>query len=138
MTTAIQQTSLPRRQTQIQFLPSHRWACCGKTGTGKTVFLKWWGAHWYHNGWPVVIIDIKRKFVTVFANTPEEATLLRPYCIDGTGELIPGCSAVIYHPSLPGWQDETLNRLLLAILAHGNIVLIVDEVGGVADESHCP
>lgn len=122
----------------IRFDPSQRWAVSGKTGTGKTIFEKWWLQHWYVAGWQIVIIDIKRKFAAEFAARPEDATLLRPFVIDETAAIVPGCPVMIYHPSLPGWSDDKLNRLFLAILAQGHIVLALDEVAGVADESHTP
>lgn len=134
------QTSLARRSTLIKFNPRQRWSCCGKTGTGKTVWEKWWLAHWYAGGWPILVIDIKRKFAPLdeLAREPELATLEHPYSIDGSAQLIPGCRVMVYHPSIPGWKDERLNNLLLQVLARGNMVVAFDEVNGVADESHQP
>lgn len=133
-----QQSSLPRHSVNIQFNPSERWAVSGKTGEGKTVFERWWLQHWYSARWPIVIIDIKRKFAKRFAAKPEDATVFTPYCIDATADLVPGCKVMLYHPTLPGWKDERLNRLLLRILSLGNIVLAFDEVNGVANEHSAP
>lgn len=132
------QTSQARRSTLIRFNPRERWSVGGKTGTGKTVFERWWLAHWYAARWPIVIIDIKRKFASRFATEPELATVTQPFSIDTTGQLVEGCPVMIYHPSLPGWSDPKLERLLLEILAHGQIVLAIDEANGVTDQSHSP
>ena len=101
--------------------------------------MKWWLAHWYAAGWPIVIVDIKKKFndPPKYAEKPEESTLEAPYLLQD-GHLVAGARVSIYHPKVPGWKDPDLNRLLLEIMARGNTVLDMDELRGVANQNNWP
>jgi hypothetical protein len=138
---AAHRLSKPFRSGRFLLRPDERWAIVGKTGSGKSVFARWIDAQYYRAGWPIVIIDPKKRYVDTsvgetYASTPSEATIARPFRNDGT--LVEGCRVQIYLPTFPAIRDTTLDKLLFSVLEHGGMVLHIEDLSQMATESKWP
>jgi hypothetical protein len=138
---AERRSSAPFRAGRFKLRNDERWAIIGKTGSGKSIFSRWIDQQYYLAGWPILIIDPKKRYVDVsqhetYATTPEDATIKQPYRIEN--QLVEGARVQIYLPTFPAIKDPVLNGLFFQALEHGGMVIHVEDMSQVATEHVIP
>lgn len=131
------------RQQTFQLAPDERTAVIGKTGSGKSVWVKYMLSHWLKAGWPVLIVDPKHRYVDVtrggtYAEEPAKASLEHPFNITQAGHFREDAKVQIFLPSMPAKADPVLDKLLQEILERGGVVVDVEDIFGLADEHGIP
>lgn len=85
---------------------------------------------WASRGWRVVIIGSKGDWCKPGQWEKKGlGTVARPRLVD---TFNPKWAVSYYQVSLPGWRDEGLSEMCLAILRERNTVVLVDDLDGVA------
>jgi len=135
-------SSKPFLAGRFRLRPDERWAIVGKSGSGKSVFARWIDHQYYKANWPVVIIDPKKRYVDAalgdaFSHDPATSSIAKPFRIMD-GLFNPDAKCQIYLPTFPAMADATLNRLFFALLERGGVVLHIEDMSQVANESKSP
>lgn len=135
-------SSKPFLAGRFRLRPDERWAIVGKSGSGKSVFARWIDHQYYKAHWPIVIIDPKKRYVDAalgdeFSHDPATSSIAKPFRIMD-GLFNPDAKCQIYLPTFPAMADATLNRLFFSLLERGGVVLHIEDMSQVANESKSP
>lgn len=144
------QTTPPRQRQNYDLKAGERSLITGMTGWGKSAFAKFLDRAWFKQWnpeeperfWPILIYDPDEGWFEgtrfTYAERPELATVESPWNITGTARLHPTARVQIFHPTLPGWQDNRFLHLEEECLERGRLVKHYDELYGLVDEHHIP
>lgn len=137
-----QRSSKPFLAGRFRLRPDERWAIVGKSGSGKSVFARWIDYQFYRAHWPIVIVDPKKRYVDAalkdkFADDPARSTVAEPWKI-ADGIFNPDARVQIYLPTFPAMADPVLDRLFFSLLERGGVVLHIEDMSQVANESKSP
>jgi Helicase HerA, central domain len=132
-TGALSRFHLPLKPGQHSFI-------VGKTGSGKSVLMRFLARKWVAAGWPVLIIDPKHGYVDEdkgqhFAESPQDATIDSPYKVTYWHE---GVAVQLYEPEPPALKDEALDELFFAVLKRGYVVVIIEDTYGMMSAQSAP
>lgn len=127
---------------RLRLRPDERWCIVGKSGSGKSVFARWIDYQYYVAHWPIVIVDPKKRYVDAangdsYATSPSETAIARPWRITD-GVFNPDARVQIYLPTFPAIKDPVLDRLFFSLLERGGVVLHIEDMSQVANESKSP
>lgn len=132
-TGALSRFHLPLKPGQHSFI-------VGKTGSGKSVLMRYIARKWVAAGWPVLIIDPKHGYVDedtdgYYADSKEEATIDHPYKVS---EWHDGVPVQIYEPTPPAKDDPDLDALFFKVLDRGYAVVIIEDTYGMMSANTAP
>lgn len=135
-------SSKPFLAGRFRLRPDERWAIVGKSGSGKSVFARWIDYQYYKAHWPIVIVDPKKRYVDAalgdeFSHDPATSSIAKPFRIMD-GLFNPDAKCQIYLPTFPAMADATLNKLFFSLLERGGVVLHIEDMSQVANESKSP
>ncbi len=115
--------------------PSERWLILGKTGSGKSEYVKYL-LRMVAKQYPVVIVDPKEFWLgkkPEWAGRKEPGTVDKPHLVN---EFNPKWRVQLLQPDEE--DDNRLEHLCRAILKRGNIFVYFDETEGIATATHVP
>jgi len=127
----------------IKVDPSERWIILGKTGSGKTEFVK----HLLRDiqkHMPVAIVDVNETWLgkgkggkrTDWAERRDPGTVDKPHLVE---RFIPKFHVQLLQPDVDGSdEDTTLPKFCYDILHKGNHFIYFDESEGIATATHVP
>lgn len=135
-------SSRPFLVGRFRLRPDERWAIIGKSGSGKSIFARWIDYQYFLAHWPIVIVDPKKRYVDAalgdsYSTDPAKSTVSSPYRITD-GHFNPDARVQIYLPTFPAINDPVLNKLFFQLLERGGVVLHIEDMSQVANESKSP
>lgn len=141
-TSSAGRSSKPFQVGRLHLRPDERWCIVGKSGSGKSVFARWIDYQYYLAHWPIVIVDPKKRYVDAangdeYATAPAETTIAKPWRLQD-GIFTPDARVSIYLPTFPAIKDPVLDRLFFSLLERGGVVLHIEDMSQVANESRSP